>query len=126
MRSTNNTEISGTFTRDCSFKPFDSGARVSNGEVAVSRGRMSDYPPVKGWGSIADALNEHGRKGNTAFIEGVLRTELYPDTHDKQRKLKSTFVLIRKLKIIDDRGNTLVEAEEDPRAQDESEDLAAV
>lgn len=119
MQSINEFKGSGTLTRDPAPHKFESGSRVCNAEIAVSRGRTADYPAIKGWGPIADALAKC-KKGDFVFVDGVLRTELGKPGPGETRKPKYVFVLVRHLRVLDAKtGATLVDVHEEPRGEHE-------
>lgn len=114
MRENNSVKVSGSVVRTHELRTFDSGSRVMNSTIAVNRGSAADFIDLKAWDEVADAVKEYAVEGRLLFIEGSLRSELYVDKNDpeKKRKLKTTYVLIERLRVVDEsNGKTLCEVQ---------------
>lgn len=128
MKTINEVKLSGTIVREVKANSFDSGSRVANATLGVDRGSSRDWIDIKGWDEIADALKVHG-PNNLVFVDGSIRTDTYPDKNDPNKKHKSTYVLVERLKVVNaNDGTTLcdvVALKKEEREQQNAEPVSA-
>lgn len=85
--------ISGNLTKDTEYRAFDNGG-VSTSTVAVTRDyktkdgeKLTDFFIVKAKGKLAEIVNNYGKKGVKALIEGRLEMRDYVDKSGVKRTI---------------------------------------
>ena len=87
MNGFNRVTLMGTLGKDAEVRTFDGGSTVATIQVAVNesykdkqtgeRKTKTEWVRVEAWGSLAEFLSNHGKKGVPFFIEGRLKTDSY-------------------------------------------------
>lgn len=90
----NSVQIKGNLARDPVVRATKTGRAVASFTVAVNRNyttpqgevkEITDWVNVVAWGTMAEAVGNHLKKGDRCFVEGRFTTRSY-DTQDGQRR----------------------------------------
>lgn len=145
MRGYNKVILAGNLTRDVEVREFDSGSKMANITLAVSRywkrkGEIRGEEEVNFincvlWQPLADIAERYLKKGSAVLVDGRLQVRSYTDKNGDKKWI--TEVVVENLNMLGDgkadnsinvyngnndnynNGNDRVEQAEYPTAEDE-------
>lgn len=87
--------LSGRLTRDVELRYLPNGTPVAKVPIAFDRSYQKDgqwmqetsYTDVTVWGRRAEQCGEELHKGSAVLVEGYLKTRMYTDSNNQNRKI---------------------------------------
>jgi single-strand DNA-binding protein len=107
MRTLNSVQLIGRLGRDPELKYLGSGKAVTTVTLATNSNRKdangawqeeTEWHSLVAWDTLAETLNEYGRKGSLLFVSGRLQTRAWEKDGQKHSK---TEVVISDLILLD-------------------------
>ena len=96
MSNSNHCVFSGNLTRDPELRDVGNGNRVVRFSLAINRRykkgdewqEEAAFVDLEAWGTGADYINEHVKKGDSLFVEAAVRTDRWKDGEGNNRSKK--------------------------------------
>lgn len=104
-RGLNKAMLIGNLGADPETRYSGSGLAITNISVATSaqwrdkatgeKQERTEWHRVKAFGKLAEIIGEYMRKGSTVYVEGELRTDVYTDRDNVERR--ATYIIADKV-----------------------------